>query len=107
MELISHLVDSNHSVISQHNVSVRDLGNFPASAGTLTYAATWPHSNSYCASSNWCLLLPRSKPVEAKLMPQHVVSQHAVHCMMSNVEAVITEPTFIYISNSINHQDNC
>lgn len=77
--LIKPLNTMRRSVISQHNLSVPDLGSFPASAGTPTYAVTWPHSNSYCASNSWCLLLlPRSKLVEAKLMPQHVVFNHAL-----------------------------
>jgi len=69
--------------ISQHNFPVPNLDSVPASAGTLTYGVTWPHSNSNCASTSWCLLLililPRNELVGAKLMPQHVVWNHTVH----------------------------
>jgi hypothetical protein len=94
--------------ISQHNLSVCDLGSLPASAGTLTYAATWPHSNTYCASSSWCLLLlPRSKPVGAKLMPQHVVCNHAVHFIDVKYLDYNPQPfTFMYqyININTNHK---
>jgi hypothetical protein len=92
--LLSYICRQNHYIsclilTGVHNVELRhfteqtlvpSLGSLPASAGTLTYASTWLHGNIYCAHSSWLLLrLPRSKAVGAKLMPPHVVSNHAGH----------------------------